>query len=157
MKAAVIYYSNSGVTKELAERIKAAFGGELFEVKPVVPYGKYWAAVKRAGKERRKGIVAEYTAPEGNPAEADCIFIGYPIWYSEVPAFLLDYVKKLDLKGKTVIPFATSGSTNIEKTLEQLKGAVGGAEVVHPYGEVKEKKDGFEGWVKEVREGLGNL
>ena len=151
MKSIIIYYSNSGTTRKLAEQVHEAFPGELIEVVPKVPYGGYLAAVRRAGKENRKGIIAEYTAPELDLSDVDTIFVGYPIWYSKAPSFLRDYLKRYDLTGKRVIPFSTAGANNIKVTLENFKEAVPGADLVLPYNYTKREKDDFDLWVKKVK------
>ena len=155
-KSVIIYYSNSGTTAALARKIKAAFGSKAIRVEPDQPYGGYLAAVKRAGIERKKGTIAPYTAPKADLSDVDVVFVGYPIWYSDAPAFLLDYLSKQDLKGKTVIPFSTAGANNIKCTLPKLKTAVKGAVLAHPYNYTKFSKDNFEQWADVVckKEGL---
>lgn len=150
MKSIIIYYSNSGTTEKLAKKIQESFGGELAEVKADVPYGSYFAAVKRAGGELRKGVIADYTGPQLDVSGVDTVFVGYPIWYSNAPAFLLDYISKMDLTGKRVIPFSTSGATNIKATLQKVQAAASGAEVVCPYNCGMFSKDDYDSWVKEV-------
>ena len=149
MKAAIIYYSNSGTTAKLAERIQGTFGGKLVEVKAKVPYGSYLAAVKRAGTERKKGIIAEYEAPDEDLSDTDTVFVGYPIWYSDAPLFFLDCLSKLKLQGKTVIPFSTSGATNIKATLGKLEETAK-VKATCPYNSGKFSKDDFEAWAEEV-------
>ena len=155
-KSVIIYYSNSGTTATLARKIKAEFGSKVIRVEPDQPYGGYLAAVKRAGIERKNGTIAPYTAPKADLSDVDVVFVGYPIWYSDAPAFLLDYLSKQDLKGKTVIPFSTAGANNIKCTLPKLKTAVKGAVLAHPYNYTKFSKDNFEQWADVVckKEGL---
>lgn len=151
MKPVIIYYSNSGVTEQIANKIKDVFDCDVVKVEPKIPYGSYIQAVKRAGSERKNGVIAEYDAPLINLANIDTIFVGYPIWYSDAPAFLLDYIKKYDLSGKTVIPFSTSGASNIKGSLKALQSAVGNAEIKHPYNCGRLFKDNFERWIEKIR------
>ena len=153
-KTIVIYYSNSGTTAQLAQKIGLTFGCEVLSVVPEESYGTYFEAVRRAGKERKSGEIPAYTAPDLDLADIDAVFIGYPIWYSAPPAFLLDYVKKLDLRGKTVIPFSTSGATNIRKTLHELRTSAGGAAVKCPYNYAMLSKDDFSEWAASVNREL---
>lgn len=152
MKAIVIYYSNSGRTEKLAMRIQKVFHCEAVKVEPDKAYGGYLAAVARVGTEKIRKTVPKYHAPEVDFSKYDTIFVGYPIWYSSVPSFLLDYLKKQDLNGKTVIPFATSGGGNIEVTLKSLKSSVEDAEIRYPYnyGKSSEDRDDFKEWAKKV-------
>lgn len=151
MKSIIIYYSNSGTTKKLAERIHGEFGGEPFEITPEQPYGAYFSALKRAGYERRNNIIAQYSVPNMEISDVDTVFVGYPLWYSEAPLFVLDCLSKLDLSGKMVVPFSTSGASNIKSSLESLKKAVGEAVIAFPYNQGKLSKDDFDKWVSLVQ------
>ena len=147
MKAIIIYYSNSGTTEKLALPLKDNFTCEALKIEPKVPYGSYFAALKRVSAERRNGIVAEYKAPIVDLSDIDTVFVGYPLWYSEAPAFVLDYLKKYDLTGKTVIPFSTSGASHIKKSLPTLQVAVSNATIKNPYNCGKFMKDNFDNWI----------
>ena len=151
MKSIIIYYSNSGTTEALAKRIQGIFGGELISIVPRVPYGSYGAAIKRAGKERKNKEVAEYDAQVCELTDIDIIFVGYPIWYSDAPEFVLDYLRKYDFAGKTLIPFATSGASNIKGTLVRLHEAAKGAKLEHPFTQKKLGKGNFDKWIQEIK------
>ena len=150
MKPVIIYYSNSGTTKKIADKLEEKLGCTVVEIVPKVPYGSYLAALKRAVPEINKGIVAEYTAPEIDLTDVDTVFVGYPIWHANAPLFVLDYLKKQDLAGKTVIPFSTSGASNVKGSLKTLQEAVGSATIKLPYNYSMFSKDNFEKWYAEV-------
>ena len=152
MKAIIIYYSKSGTTEKLAMKIKKGFHCEAVKVEPDKKYGGYLAAVARVGVEKMKKSVPAYHAPEVDFSEYDTVFVGYPIWYSKAPSFLLDYLGKQDLNGKTVIPFSTSGGSNIKVTLPSLEEAVKGAEIKYPYnyGKSSKDRDDIKAWAKKV-------
>ena len=150
MKPIIFYYSNSGTTEAIALKLKEKFCCETVKIEPEVPYGAYFSALKRATAERKAKTVAPYNAPMVDLSDVDTVFVGYPLWYSEAPAFVLDYLKKYDLTGKTVIPFSTSGASHIKASLKTLQEAVGTAEIQHPYNCGKFKKDNFENWVNSL-------
>ena len=150
MKPIIFYYSNSGTTEAIALKLKDAFSCHAVKIEPEVPYGAYFSALKRATAERKANIVAPYNAPMVDLIDVDTIFVGYPLWYSEAPAFVLDYLKKYDLTGKTVIPFSTSGASHIKSSLKTLQEAVCKAEIKHPYNCSKFKKDNFDNWFKHL-------
>jgi len=50
------------------------------------------------------------------------IFLGYPIWWNLCPRIINTFIESYNLNGKTVIPFATSGSSSIENSVKELKG-----------------------------------
>ena len=150
MKPVIFYYSNSGTTEKIALQIKEKLNCDVIKIEPEVPYGAYFTALKRATVERKSKTVAKYHAPEIDLSDVDTVFVGYPLWYSEAPAFVLDYLKKQDLTGKTVIPFSTSGAGHIKASLSAFQDAVGKAEIKRPYNCGKFKKDNFERWIDEI-------
>ena len=154
MKAIIVYYSNSGTTARLAWKIQGTFGGQVVELKPHVPYGSYFAAVVRAGKERKRGIVPEYTAAAADMNGVDVVFVGYPIWYSGAPAIVLDYVSKMNLAGKNLVPFSTASCSSIKSSLTKLTEAAKGATVIYPYSATKLFKDDFDKWVAALKKTL---
>ena len=95
-------------------------------------------------------LVAPYTAPKIDLKDVDTVFVGYPIWHSNAPLFVLDYLKKQALAGKTIIPFSTSGASNIKGSLKTLQEAVGSATIKLPYNYGKFSKDNFDKWYAEV-------
>ena len=58
-----------------------------------------------------------------NMADYDIIFVGFPIWWYTCPTIINTFIEQYDLKGKTVIPFATSGGSDIDKACDDLKAA----------------------------------
>lgn len=150
MKSVIIFYSNTGHTRAIAERIRERIGCPLYEVAPAVPYGSFIAAVRRFGSESRGGVIAKYTAPDVDFTAFDTVFIGYPVWAGGVPPFFLSYLKKQDFTGKTVVPFAASYVTHIAHTLPRLKQAVRGADVKLPYNISLFRKDNIEDWLEKV-------
>ena len=146
MKTIIFYYSNSGTTEKIALQLKEKFACEAIKIEPIVPYGSYFAALKRAAAERKMKTIAKYNAPTVDISDVDTVFVGYPLWYSEAPAFVLDYLGKYNLNGKTIVPFSTSGASHIKSSLPTLQTAIGNAEIKNPYNCGKFKKDNFDRW-----------
>jgi flavodoxin len=151
MKSIILYYSKSGKTEKLAKKAAAALGSDILKVELVKPYGNMIFAIFRYIKERKKGIIPTVKTQIPALDSYDTVLIGYPVWGSDVPHFLADFVKKCSLKGKKVIPFATSGSTDIDCTLKTLKEICPESEVVHPFLQGHSKKDDFDKWIEAVR------
>lgn len=106
----IAYYSWSGNTKEIAERIKAETCGTLFEIEPVQPYTTdYGAAVKQAREEIRSGFQPELKAVPADTKPYSIVFLGTPIWCSTMAPPLATFINRCDLKKKTVVPFYTHG------------------------------------------------
>ena len=148
--ALVTYFSHAGEnynvgvieegnTAKLAKVIAEQTGADLFEIVPVVDYPQsYDECLEVATAEQREDARPDYVGDVENWEQYDTIFIGYPIWWGEIPNIVYTFMENHDFTGKTVIPFNThegSGQSHsqrdIEKTLSDasvLKGlAVRGA------------------------------
>ena len=105
-KVLVVYFSHSGNTRAVAERIAAATGADLFEIVPQKPYpAEYRAVVDQARRE----IAADYRpALKTDLPDAgryDVIYIGSPCWWSTVAPPVATFLAAHDFTGKTLIPF----------------------------------------------------
>ena len=135
-KRLVAYFSASGVTAKVAENLADAIGADIFEIQPEVPYTK--ADLNWMDKKSRSTI--EMSDPTSRPAiaakrdnmdEYDTIFVGFPIWWYIAPTIINTFLESYDLKGKTIIPFATSGGSDMGKTNEKLAPSCPGAKLLH--------------------------
>lgn len=127
-KRLVAYFSASGVTAKVAENLADAIGADIFEIQPEVPYTK--ADLNWMDKNSRSTI--EMSDPTSRPAiaakrdnmdEYDTIFVGFPIWWYVAPTIINTFLESYNLKGKTIIPFATSGGSGMGKTVELLRSS----------------------------------
>lgn len=125
-KVLVAYFSASGVTKKVAQRLAKAAGADLFEICPVAPYTH--ADLNWTDKNSRSSL--EMNDPASRPeiaeklpdmADYDTVFIGFPIWWYVAPRIIDTFVESYDFSGKTLVPFATSGGSGMGKTVEKLK------------------------------------
>lgn len=126
MKKLVAYFSASGVTKGVAEKLAKASGADLFEIKPAVLYTQ--ADLDWTNKKSRSSV--EMSNPASRPQiaeklpnmdEYDMVFIGFPIWWYVAPTIINTFVESYDFSGKTIVPFATSGGSGMGKTVQVLK------------------------------------
>ena len=123
-KILVAYFSASGVTKGVAQRLAKAAGADLFEIRPAVPYTQ--ADLNWTDKKSRSSVEMNdpLSRPEiaemlPNMADYDTVFVGYPIWWYVAPHIINTFVESYDLSGKTLVAFATSGGSGIGKTVEE--------------------------------------
>lgn len=131
-KTLIVYFSATGSTKAAAEAIAAATDGDLLELEPAEPYTSadldYNNADSRVSREHDDETlrdVALKTTTADNWADYDTVYIGYPIWWG-IAAWPVDtFVKANDFTGKTVIPFCTSGSSDIGESGTQLAALAG--------------------------------
>ena len=131
----VAYFSATGTTARVAEKLSDAIGADLFEIAPEVPYTN--EDLDWMNKESRSSIEMrdEKSRPEiavkrDNMAEYDVIFVGFPIWWYVAPTIINTFLESYDLTGKTVIPFATSGGSGMGKTNEKLSVSCKGGKLL---------------------------
>ena len=126
MKKLVAYFSASGTTKKVAQRLAKAVDADLFEIKPAIPYTD--ADLDWMNKQSRSSIEMRDTSSRPEIAAKcenmdiyDTVYIGFPIWWYVAPTIICTFLESYDFAGKTVIPFATSGGSGMGKTVDVLK------------------------------------
>ena len=155
-KILVTYFSASGVTAKVAEKLAKAAKADLFEIKPEVPYSsadldwtnkKTRSSVEMADKTSRVAMSGKVE----NMAQYDTVFVGFPIWWGVAPHIVNSFLEAYDFSGKTIHLFATSGGSGMGRSMEELKasapGAVWGAEKKLSAGISQADADA---WVKEI-------
>ena len=131
-KVAVVYFSATGSTENVANTIANELNADTFELIPTNPYTSddlYWqneesrVSVEHNDPDQRKVELTSTTM--ANWAEYDTVFIGYPIWWG-IAAWPVDtFIKANDFSGKTVIPFATSASSGLGQSRDLLAEMAG--------------------------------
>ena len=135
-KKLVAYFSASGVTAKVAETLAEAIGADIFEIEPKVPYTEAdlnWMAKKARSTIEMSDPASrpEIAAKRDNMKDYDTIFVGFPIWWYVAPTIINTFLESYDLTGKTIIPFATSGGSDIGKTNERLTPSCKGAKLLN--------------------------
>ena len=130
-KVLVAYFSASGVTENLAKNLAQVVNGDLFEMKPVTAYTAAdldWNdANSRSSLEMKDPNSRPAIAQQvSNMAQYDTVFVGFPIWWYVCPRIVQTFLESYDFSGKTVIGFATSGSSGMGKTDDVLKQCCSG-------------------------------
>ena len=135
MKALVTYFSASGVTAGLAKRLAEAVSAPLYEIRPAVSYSR--ADLDWTNKQSRSTVemldkscrpaLADTDAPV---ADADVIFVGYPVWWYREPSIIDSFLSAYDFSGKKVVLFATSGGSDIGAEAPARAAAITKATVV---------------------------
>lgn len=125
---AVVYFSVTGNTEMVANKIAAALDVTPQALTPVEPYTSAdidYNSDCRANAEQQDDLSIRPALAEPLPdvVGATTVFLGYPIWWGKVPRVVLTYVESGALSGKTVVPFCTSGSSGIEGSLNELEFA----------------------------------
>lgn len=126
----VAYFSATGTTKGVAERIAAVTGGDLYEILAADPYTdddlnyndrSSRSTTEQNDKNARPEIGSEDISLEGYTT----IYLGFPIWWGEEPRILDTFVEKYSFEGITVIPFCTSGGSGIGRSGSNMEALAG--------------------------------
>lgn len=126
MKVLISYFSATGTTKAVAEKLSKITGSDLYEIKPETPYTSAdlnWndkqsrSSVEMRDKDYRPAIADR----DANIEDYDVVYIGFPVWWYIAPTIINTFMESYDFSGKTVILFATSGGSGFGKTVENLK------------------------------------
>lgn len=128
----VAYFSASGVTKKLAERISKIAGADLHEIVPKEIYTdedlSWMNENSRSSIEmKNKSFRPEIANKINNIDDYDTIYVGFPIWWYVAPTIINTFLESYNLTGKTIIPFATSGESLMGNTNEELKNSCKGS------------------------------
>jgi flavodoxin len=134
-KKLVAYFSISGVTAKVAQTLAEAIGADIFEIAPKIPYTEAdlnWMDEKARSTIEMKNPASrpEIESKRDNMSEYDTIFVGFPIWWYVAPTIINTFLESYDLTGKTIIPFATSGTSGMGKTNEKLTPSCNGAKLL---------------------------
>lgn len=128
-KYLVTYFSASGVTGRVAQTLARAIKAPVYEIRPQTPYTD--ADLDWHDKTSRSTV--EMQDPASRPpladrdapvADADVIFVGFPIWWYVAPTIINTFLEAYDFSGKTVVLFATSGGSGFGKTTDVLRPCV---------------------------------
>lgn len=131
-KVLVAYFSASGTTAKLAKNLAQAVQADLHEIQPETPYTsgdlnwmdkKSRSSVEMKDKAFRPAIANRVDGME----EYDKVFVAFPIWWYVAPTIINTFLEQYDLKGKTIIPLATSGGSGMGNTNRELAPSCPGA------------------------------
>lgn len=125
-KILVTYFSATGTTKYYAEKIANYLDADLFEIEPCEKYTTQDLDWTRSSSRSSIECNDRNCRPEiknrvSNIFDYDTVFIGFPIWWYREPNIIDTFLESEFLDGKTIIPFATSGSSQLGKTEDYLK------------------------------------
>ncbi len=131
-KKLVAFFSASGVTKKLAERISKIAGANLHEIVPKEIYTdedlNWMNENSRSSIEmKNKSFRPEIANKINNIDDYDTIYVGFPIWWYIAPTIINTFLESYNLTGKTIIPFATSGESLMGNTNKELKNSCKGS------------------------------
>lgn len=125
-KILVVYFSATGNTEAKAKLIASVANGNLHKIQPEKDY----SPADLNWEDESSRCCAEFANPASRPAinsklenlpEYDTVYLGFPIWWDQAPRIINTFMESADFTGKTVIPFATSGSSSISNAEKKLR------------------------------------
>ncbi len=128
MKTLVAYFSATGTTKSLAEKIASLLNADLYEIKPEVPYTAAdldWrdktsrSTIEMQDKNSRPAMIKDLE----NAESYTTVYIGFPVWWYTAPTIINTFLESYDFSGKNVVFFATSGGSTIDKANAEFRTA----------------------------------
>ena len=134
-KVLVLYYSQTGATKTVAEEIGRQLGADVVAFDVTVPYdGDFNATIVRCKDEMATGNFPVLAPLKVDFDKYDVIFLGYPIWFGTYAPPVSALLNEKDFTGKTIVPFCTFGSGGLESSTSALATAIPDAVVKEGYG-----------------------
>lgn len=119
-KSIVVYFSCTGNTKAVAEIIAEKQGADIYEIVPEQPYTDedldYGNRSSRSTSEQNDSSSRPAISGSIDLDGYDTVYVGYPIWWADMPRIMYTFFDTYDLSGKTIAPFCTSGGSGLSGT-----------------------------------------
>ena len=134
-KTLVAYFSATGTTEKVAQKLVEVTHSDLFEINPETPYTAAdldWrdknsrSTIEMNDKASRPAIAGKLD----NMADYDVVYLGFPIWWYVAPTIINTFLESYDFSGKTIVLFATSGSSGFGNTVAELQPSAPGEEII---------------------------
>ena len=154
-KVLVTYFSASGTTRKVAEKIKSAIDGDIFEIEPVEKYRlrdlnwlnpKSRTTVEMKDKSSRPKVKNKIE----NIDKYDKIIIGFPVWWYTAPTIINTFIEENNLEGKRIYVFVTSGSSGYQGSFNDLKNTYSNSNFISARRFTKRESDEeYINWINE--------
>lgn len=120
----IAYFSCTGTTKDIAEKISNSLGATLYEIIAQIPYTEedlnYYSGGRADQEQADASIRPAIKEKVENIEKYDVVFLGYPIWHGQAPRIISTFLESYDFSEKTIIPFCTSHSSGIGSSDDNL-------------------------------------
>lgn len=142
-KVLVVYFSHTGEqysvgnisegnTAIIAKMIAAKTGADIFEIIPENPYPKVYQTCTEVAKSEKREKARPAYQGDADTSSYETIFVGYPIWWGDLPMVVYSFLEKHDLSGKTIVPFCTHEGSGAGGTDWSINSLYKGARVKSP-------------------------
>lgn len=145
-----------GNTQYAAMLISENTNADIYRIEPKTPYTtNHRDLVNQAKEEQNKDLRPEIKNKISNFNDYDIIYVGYPIWWSDMPQILYTFFELYDFSGKTVIPFSTHGGSGLAGTVSTIKNKLTGANVesnafTMSRNDMENAPEEIKSWLKEI-------
>lgn len=155
-KILIAYFSWSGNTKSIAEKIHNTVGGDMFQIETETPYPTdYHEAAYGVAKKQHEENIKPKLKDNGNVSEYDIVFVGTPAWWYEMAPAVKTFLSENDFEGKTIVPFITHGGGGKYTIADDMAKLAKGSRVLKPFvvsghGGVNVQEE-INAWLKEIK------
>lgn len=133
-KILIAYFSWSGNTKYIAEKIHNTTGGDMFQIETETPYPTdYHEAAYVVAKKQHEENIKPKLKDNGDVSDYDVVFVGTPVWWYEMAPAVKTFLTENDFNGKTIIPFITHGGGGEYTVAEDMAKLAKGSKVLKPF------------------------
>lgn len=132
-KILIAYYSYSGNTRAVADKIQDITNGDIFEIKTKTAYPENYNEVVALAKEEKQNNIKPELTDNGNVSGYDIIFLGTPVWWYTMAPPVKTFLSENDFSGKTIVPFCTHGGGGASSTYTDMQAIVPDAKVLEGY------------------------
>lgn len=150
----VVYFSATGNTKAVAEKIAELTGADIYEIVPAEPYTAddldYNVSDCRANREMNDASARPAIGGDSIDVSGyDTVMIGYPIWWGTMPRIINTFLDTYDLSGKVILPFCTSGGSGVSQSVSDIRSVEPDADVRAGLRARNVQDSGIESWLNE--------
>ena len=155
-QTAVLYFSATGTTAEIAKMIADETESDLFEIVPQIPYSSddlnYNDDNCRANMEQNDDSARPEISNDLSVVESyDTVYLGYPVWWGTIPRIIQTFIENYDLSDATVYTFCTSGGSGIEKSISDLQTMYPDVNIVSGKRLNDATADDIHSWIEELK------
>lgn len=131
----ILYYSQTGVTRKVAEHLQKQLGADIEAIEAEKAYnGDFNATIARCQEEMKNNELPKIKSLKSDLSKYDTIFLGFSVWFGTYARPVITLVKENKFEGKKIIPFCTFGSGGLVECTEQLKKDLPNATILNGYG-----------------------
>ena len=119
---------DKGSTEIVAEMIADETGADIFQIQTVNAYPESYDECTRVAKQEQDSAARpELFSTAANFNDYDVIYLGYPIWYGDMPMAVYTFLESCDFTGKTILPFCTHAGSGLSDTVDSIRSVCGAA------------------------------